>query len=89
VLVACGATVSHRHGATINSEPEARRRAVYERNRLLVSWRHLRRWRWLAHLAWFPLRLAAGLVRDRAVATGIVLALGSVLAVRRVDASRG
>ena len=89
VMIACDATVIHRHGATINSEPEATRRAVYERNRLLVSWRHLQGWRWLAHLAWFPLRLAASLVRDRAVAAGFVLALRLVISARRADARRG
>lgn len=74
-IVASGATVVHRHGASISREPEAKRRIVYERNRLLVTWRHLRGRRWLAHLAWLPLRLAAGAVRDRAVTLGFPLAL--------------
>jgi O-antigen biosynthesis protein len=74
-VVVSGVRVTHRHGATIGKDPEGRRRAIYERNRLLVSWRHLHGWRWLSHLTWLPLRLAAGLVRDRAVPKGFVLAV--------------
>jgi GT2 family glycosyltransferase len=77
--VAVAATVEHRHGATIAREPERRRRVVYERNRFLVSWRHLRGARWLAHLGWLPLRLAASVVRDGAVAAGLGSALWRVL----------
>jgi GT2 family glycosyltransferase len=87
--VACGATVVHRHGATIRSEPERERRAVYERNRLLVSWRHLHGWRWLPHLGWLPLRLAGSVVRDRAVLLGFVRAFGSLRSKRSRDARRG
>jgi len=74
-VVVGGVSVAHRHGATIGQEPDSRRRAIYERNRLLVSWRHLHGWRWLSHLVWLPLRLAAGLVRDRAVPKGFLLAV--------------
>jgi O-antigen biosynthesis protein len=89
LAVVRGATVRHRHGATIGAEPEPIRHAVYERNRLLVSWRHLRGWRWLTHLAWVPLRLAAGVVREPAVAAGFALAVRSVVSGRRADARRG
>lgn len=78
-VVVGGVSVAHRHGATIGREPDSRRRAIYERNRLLVSWRHLHGWRWLSHLAWLPLRLAAGLVRDRAVPKGFLLAVVSLV----------
>ncbi len=77
VVVTRSVVVRHRHGATVSSEPARARRVVYERNRLLVSWRHLRGWRWLAHLAWLPLRLAASAARDRAVAAGFVQALAA------------
>ncbi len=88
VAVTRAAVVHHRHGATIGAEPARARRAVYERNRLLVSWRHLHGWRWLAHLAWLPLRLVASVVRDRAVAAGFVRALAVAGASRRSDAGR-
>jgi GT2 family glycosyltransferase len=81
-------TVSHRHGATIEKDPEKRRRVVYERNRLLVTWRHLRGWRWLQHLAWMPLRLAAGLLRDRAVPAGFLRALTCLVSDKGGDARR-
>ncbi len=83
-----GVTVSHRHGATIGHESEGRRRAVYERNRLLVTWRHLRGWRWLPHIAWLPIRLLAGAVRDRAVPAGFVLAVARVGRWKAGDARR-
>jgi GT2 family glycosyltransferase len=81
-------TVMHRHGATIENVPERDRRVVYERNRLLVTWRHLRGWRWLAHLAWMPLRLVAGLLRDRAVPAGFVQALNCLTVDKGRDARR-
>jgi GT2 family glycosyltransferase len=74
-VVVGGVSVAHRHGATIGREPDSRRWAIYERNLLLVTWRHLHGWRWLSHLTWLPLRLAAGLVRDRAVPKGFLLAV--------------
>jgi len=77
VVVTREAAVRHRHGATVGSEPERARRVAYERNRLLVSWRHLRGWRWLVHLAWLPLRLAASVVRDRTVAAGFLRAVAA------------
>ena len=86
-VVVGGVRVTHRHGATIGKDPEGQRRTIYERNRLLVSWRRLSGWRWLSHLAWLPLRLAAGLVRDPAVPKGFVLALAR-LASRRSGADR-
>lgn len=82
-IVVGAASVRHRHGATVNSEPETLRRVVYERNRFLVTWRNLHGARWLWHLAWFPLRLAASAVRDRSVARGFVRALRSVLGAGR------
>ncbi len=85
-VVVAGAIVTHRHGASVGREPEAKRRVVYERNRLLVTWRHLRGRRWLAHLAWLPLRLAGGAVRDRAVALGLPLALLRLVTGVRVHA---
>ena len=88
-VVVSGVTVAHCHGATIGKDPEERRRAIYERNRLLVTWRHLRATRWLSHLAWFPLRLAVGLVRDKAVSKGFVLALARLISWRRGHAGRG
>ncbi len=87
VAVTSAAAVRHRHGATIGGEPARMRRVVYERNRLLVSWRHLRGRRWLAHLAWLPLRLAASAARDRTAAAGFVRALAARPA-RRGDARR-
>ena len=65
----------HAHGATISKEPPGRRRRVYERNRLLVSWSVLEGARWLQHLAWTPPRLAAALVRDPATALALPGAL--------------
>lgn len=88
-VVVSGVSVSHRHGATIGKDPEGRRRAIYERNRLLVTWRHLRATRWLSHLTWLPLRLAAGLLHDRAVPKGFVLALARLISRRRDRAGRG
>jgi GT2 family glycosyltransferase len=88
-VVASGATVVHRHGASVGREPGAKRRIVYERNRLLVSWGHLHGGRWLAHLAWLPLRLAAGAIRGRAATFGFPLALFRLLAGGRVRARRG
>jgi GT2 family glycosyltransferase len=86
--VAVAATVEHRHGVTIAREDEWRRRLTYERNRFLVSWRHLRGTRWLGHLCWLPVRLAASLVRDRAVAAGLWAALWRALAGRAPGAAR-
>ena len=86
--VAVAASVEHRHGATIAREPEPRRRITYERNRWLVSWRHLRGARWLGHLGWLPLRVAASVVRDRAVVTGLCAALWRVLSWRDRGAAR-
>lgn len=86
--VAVAATVEHRHGATIARESEWQRRLVYERNRFLVSWRHLRGSRWLSHLGWLPVRVAASLVRDRAVAAGLWAALWRALAGRVRGATR-
>jgi GT2 family glycosyltransferase len=87
-LVVSGVTVHHRHGATIGKDPEGRRRAIYERNRLLVTWRHLRATGWVSHLAWLPLRLAAGLLHDRTVPKGFVLALACLISRRRGRAGR-
>jgi GT2 family glycosyltransferase len=75
-------TVWHRHGATINQGPEQDRRIVYERNRLLVTWRHITGWRWLSHVAWLPLRLLAGVVRDRAVPLGFLNAMARLTSQR-------
>lgn len=86
--VAVAAAVDHRHGATIGRESERLRRVVYERNRFLVSWRHLRGARWIAHLAWLPLRLAASLLRDRAVVAGLFAALRAAPAAGRTGARR-
>jgi GT2 family glycosyltransferase len=80
--------VSHRHGATVSREPEKHRRAIYERNRLLVTWRRLRGWRWVPHLAWTPVRLAAGLLREREVPAGFVQALARLVAGKGGDARR-
>jgi len=87
--VAVAATVDHRHGATIERESERQRRIVYERNRYLVSWRHLRGARWLVHLAWLPVRLAASLLRDGAVAAGLLDALRPTASAGRNGARRG
>jgi GT2 family glycosyltransferase len=86
--VAVAAAVDHRHGATIGRESERLRRVVYERNRFLVSWRHLRGARWIVHLAWLPLRLAASLLRDRAVVAGLLAALRAAPAAGRAGARR-
>ncbi len=67
-IVAVGdAIVRHRHGATIGMEDPRARRIVYERNRLLVTWRHAGGLRMAAHLAWLPARLGASCLRDRVV----------------------
>ena len=67
-IVAVGdAIVRHRHGATIGMEDPHARRIVYERNRLLVTWRHAGPLRMAAHLAWLPARLGASCLRDRIV----------------------
>jgi len=87
-VVVSGATVRHRHGATVGAVPEATRRAVYERNRWLVTWRHLEGARWLAHLAWLPLRLVSSVLSDRAALAGLVAALGVLRSRRRGDARR-
>jgi GT2 family glycosyltransferase len=81
-------TVSHRHGATINRAPEKRRRIIYERNRLLVTWSHITGWRWLSHVGWLPLRLLAGVVRDRAVPLGFLKAVARLTSWRDHDARR-
>lgn len=86
--VAVRTTAEHRHGETIAREPGWRRRVVYERNRWLVSWRQLRGARWLGHLGWLPLRAAASLLRDRAVAAGLFAALWRALAWRSDGAAR-
>jgi GT2 family glycosyltransferase len=86
--VVTAATAEHRHGVTIAREPEWRRRLAYERNRFLVSWRHLRGARWLSHLGWLPVRAAASLLRDRAVVAGLFAALWRALAWRRDGAAR-
>jgi len=83
-----GVSVSHGHGATIGGEPERRRRVVYERNRLLVTWKHLRGWRWLAHLGWLPLRLLSSLLHDRAVPAGLAQAVAHLGSGRLGDARR-
>jgi GT2 family glycosyltransferase len=89
VTVAVAATAEHRHGATIAREPGWRRRLTYERNRFLVSWRHLRGARWLSHLGWLPLRAAASLLRDHAVVAGLFAALWRALTWRGGGAARG
>ncbi len=85
-IVASGATVMHRHGASISREPETKRRIVYERNRLLVTWRYLRGRRWLTHLAWLPFRLAVGMARNREVVLSFPLALFRLAAGVKVHA---
>ncbi len=80
--------VAHRHGATIGGEPEKRRRIVYERNRLLVTWKHLRGWRWLVHLGWLPLRLLASVLHDGAVPAGLAQAIGHLRSGSLGDARR-
>ena len=67
--------VEHAHGATISQEPAGRRRRIYERNRLLVSWGALEGARWLRHLAWITPRLAAALLRDPRTALALPGAL--------------
>ena len=86
--VAVAVTAEHRHGVTIAREPEWRRRLTYERNRFLVSWRHLRGARWLSHLGWLPLRAAASLLRDCAVVAGLCAALWRMLTWRSDGAAR-
>ncbi len=75
LLVVGDATVRHRHGATIASDDPRERRIVYERNRLLVTWRHATPLRMAAHLAWLPLRLGASILRDRIVVRAWLQAL--------------
>ncbi|MFZ5786608.1 MAG: glycosyltransferase, partial [Acidobacteriota bacterium] len=87
-IVVADAPVTHRHGATIDREPEPERRLAYERNRWLVSWRHLPAARWPAHLVWLPGRLLASAVRDRTVARAFLAALAARGRVER-DAHRG
>lgn len=87
-LVVADAAVNHRHGATIDLEPAPERKLAYERNRWLVSWRHLPAARWPAHLAWLPGRVLASVVRDRAVARAFLAALATRVRVGR-DARRG
>jgi len=67
--------VEHDHGATISTEPAHLRRRIYERNRLLVTWKTLSGSRWLAHLVWCPFRLLAATVRDPLTAVAWPLAL--------------
>jgi len=86
--VAVAAPVEHRHGVTIARESEWQRRLTYERNRFLVSWRHLHGARWFGHFGWLPVRVAASLVRDRAVAAGLWAALWRALAGRVRGAAR-
>ena len=88
-VVTRGATVRHRHGATVGAVPETTRRTIYERNRFLVTWKHLEGARWLAHLGWLPLRLASSLASDRAAAAGLLGALRSLRSKRSADARRG
>lgn len=76
-VVVAGAAVSHRHGATIDREGAPERKLAYERNRWLVSWRHLPAARWPAHVAWVPVRLMASALRDRAVARAFLAALAT------------
>lgn len=75
LVVVGDAIVHHRHGATIASDDPRARRIVYERNRLLVTWRHAGPLRMAAHIAWLPARLAASLLRDRTLAQGWMQAL--------------
>ena len=75
-LVVLGDTVArHRHGVTIAAEDPRARRLVYERNRLLITWRHATPLRLAAHLAWLPLRLGASILRDRIVVRAWLQAL--------------
>lgn len=87
--VVCGATVRHRHGGTVGSIPSRTRRTIYERNRLLVTWKHLEGMRWLAHLGWLPLRLVFSAVTDQTALVGFFRALGSLSSKRSGDARRG
>ncbi len=82
-VVLSGVRVEHAHGATISREPAGRRRRVYERNRLLVTWGALSGARWMQHLAWLPLRLAAALAREPGTALALPLALARVTGRRR------
>lgn len=75
LLVVGDAIVRHRHGATIGTEGPRARRIVYERNRLLVTWRHAGGQRMAVHLAWLPARLGASCLRDRVVARAWLEAL--------------
>lgn len=84
------ALASHEHARTIGARHEKSQiRTMYERNRLLFTWRHLAGARaWLAHLAWLPLRLVGGLVRGTPTAQALPAALarlGSVVRLRRRD----
>jgi GT2 family glycosyltransferase len=84
------ALVLHEHARTIGARHSQRQiRTIYERNRLLFTWRHLAGPRaWLAHLAWLPLRLVGGLVRGTPTARALPAALarlGSVVRLRRRD----
>jgi GT2 family glycosyltransferase len=75
LVVVGDAIVHHRHGVTIGMEDPRARRIVYERNRLLVTWRHAGGQRMAVHLAWLPARLGASCLRDRVVARAWLEAL--------------
>jgi GT2 family glycosyltransferase len=77
-FVLAGLAVAHRHGATIDREPGLRRRRLYERNRLLVTWKNLEGRAWFGHLLWELGRAGAGLLRSPAVPLGLLDALLTV-----------
>jgi GT2 family glycosyltransferase len=82
------ARARHEHARTIGARHDRRQiRTIYERNRLLFTWRHLAGARaWLAHLGWLPLRLVGGLVSGTPTARalpGALARLGAVALLRR------
>lgn len=75
LVVLADEIVHHRHGVTIAADDPHLRRVIYERNRLLVTWRHARGLRWIQHLLWLPVRVLASTARDRSVLQGLLAAL--------------
>lgn len=82
-VVLADAHVEHVHGNTIGRETPLRRGAVYERNRLLVTWMNLKGPQWPSHLAWVPVRLATAALRLEPAALALPIALWRLVAHRR------
>jgi GT2 family glycosyltransferase len=74
------AAARHEHAQTIGARYSPREvKRVYERNRLLTTWIHLRGPRaWGRHLGWLGLRWGAALLRGRPLAGALLAAIGRV-----------